>query len=70
MSMAAQEKLKLVQFDVKGAFMVSGIEDQDIYVELPKGYGVPQGRCETRSQLVRTQMRKFQVSQDAFRLDD
>eukprot|EP00961_Rhodomonas_salina_P243034 3283834-Rhodomonas_salina.1 len=38
MSIAVQQSYKLVNFDVKGAFMVSGIEDQDIYVQLPPGY--------------------------------
>ena len=38
-----QEGLKLVQFDVKGAFMVSGIDDQDLYVQLPPGYQTPDG---------------------------
>eukprot|EP00961_Rhodomonas_salina_P273345 3693487-Rhodomonas_salina.1 len=45
MSIAVKQGYKLVQFDVKGAqaFMVSGIEDQNIFVQLPPGYEVPQG---------------------------
>eukprot|EP00961_Rhodomonas_salina_P141817 1909538-Rhodomonas_salina.1 len=45
MSIAVQQSYKLVQFNVKGAFMVSGIEDQNIFkfVQLPPGYKAPQG---------------------------
>eukprot|EP00961_Rhodomonas_salina_P092226 1241102-Rhodomonas_salina.1 len=43
MSVAVQERLKLVTFDIKGAFMVSPIDDKDIYIELPKGYEAPEG---------------------------
>eukprot|EP00961_Rhodomonas_salina_P117242 1578170-Rhodomonas_salina.1 len=42
-SIAAQERLKLVQFDIKGTFMVSSIEDKELYIELPKGYEAPEG---------------------------
>jgi hypothetical protein len=42
-SVAAQDDLKLVQFDVKGAFMVADINDQDIHIELPQGYSAPEG---------------------------
>eukprot|EP00961_Rhodomonas_salina_P241574 3263501-Rhodomonas_salina.1 len=42
-SVATQELLKLVQFDIKGSFMVSKIDDKDIYIELPKGYKTPEG---------------------------
>mmetsp|Transcript_49639 Transcript_49639/g.101360 ORF Transcript_49639/g.101360 Transcript_49639/m.101360 type:complete len:638 (-) Transcript_49639:44-1957(-) len=40
---AVQQQLKLVQFDVRGAFMVSGIDDKDLYIQLPKGYEAPEG---------------------------
>ena len=43
-SIAAREDMKLMQFDIKGAFMISKIEDQDIYVSLPDGYGAPAGQ--------------------------
>eukprot|EP00961_Rhodomonas_salina_P069646 935066-Rhodomonas_salina.1 len=45
MSVAVQQQLKLVQFDIKGSFkfMVSLIEDKDIYIALPAGYEVPKG---------------------------
>eukprot|EP00961_Rhodomonas_salina_P213098 2877946-Rhodomonas_salina.4 len=43
MSVAVQEKLKLVQSDIKGAFMVSLIDDKDIYISLPDGYKVLEG---------------------------
>eukprot|EP00961_Rhodomonas_salina_P143397 1929593-Rhodomonas_salina.1 len=43
MSVTVQQQLKLVQFDIKGAFMVSSIEDKDIYIALPPGYEVPKG---------------------------
>eukprot|EP00961_Rhodomonas_salina_P206417 2786484-Rhodomonas_salina.1 len=42
-SVAVQEKLKLVQLDIKGAFMVSPIDDKDIYISLPDSYKVPEG---------------------------
>lgn len=42
-SIVCQENLKLVQFDVKGAFCVSQIEDKDIYIQLPPGYEAPEG---------------------------
>eukprot|EP00961_Rhodomonas_salina_P217517 2939447-Rhodomonas_salina.2 len=44
-SVAVQEKLKLVQFDInlKGAFMVSPIDEKDIYISLPDCYKVPEG---------------------------
>lgn len=36
-SMSCQEDLKLVQFDIKGAFMVSKAAKDDIYIDLPEG---------------------------------
>ena len=42
-SVAAQQDLKLMQFDVRGAFMVAPIDDKDIYVQLPPGYEAPDG---------------------------
>jgi len=47
---AAQNDYKLYQFDVKGAFMVSPIEDQDIYIQLPPGYEAPPGTTAMLSQ--------------------
>ena len=42
-STAAQNNYRLYQFDVKGAFMVSEIPDQDLYIQLPPGYEAPPG---------------------------
>ena len=44
MAYAAAEDMRLMQFDVKGAFMVAPIDDQDIYIQLPEGYGAPKGK--------------------------
>jgi len=40
---AAQMNHKLYQFDVRGAFCVSEIPDQDLYIALPPGYEAPPG---------------------------
>eukprot|EP00961_Rhodomonas_salina_P086998 1170130-Rhodomonas_salina.1 len=42
-SVAAESRLKLVQFDIKGAFMTSLIDDKDIFIKLLKGYEAPEG---------------------------
>ena len=43
-SVAAREDMKLMQSDIKVAFMISKIEDQDIYMSLPDGYSAPAGQ--------------------------
>eukprot|EP00961_Rhodomonas_salina_P008746 118907-Rhodomonas_salina.1 len=43
-SVAAQERWKLVTFNIKGAFMVlETAEDQNLYIQLLKGYKVQEG---------------------------
>lgn len=42
-SIAAQEKMSLKQWDISGAFMTADI-DTDVYMDLPPGYHLPPGK--------------------------
>jgi hypothetical protein len=42
-AMATQLDYSLYQFDIRGAFMTSDIDENDIYIQLPPGYEAPPG---------------------------
>ena len=43
-SLATQNNLKLKSWDIQGAFMCSDIDNDNIYVTLPPGYTLPEGK--------------------------